>query len=185
MVMSRGGLVRWGSRTLWGLLDERRWVGTAGLGDLNKCASECRGGKRTSQPHMRGGGHVGDVGCGDPPRSIRPLSRHLELGLAAPHEQVSHAVADQPAGPYTKVGAAVQQPFHHNPTVAYDNSTGTFLLYSIGNGSGTKSFFPQLQRRRSEPRALAAWRSCSGGDHHAVLGIVCLAYITHTLAATS
>ena len=49
---------------------------------------------------------------------------HCGLGSWGTNSQVSHAVADQPAGPYTKVGA-VQPPFHHNPTVAYDNSSGT------------------------------------------------------------
>ena len=103
-----------------------------------------------------------------PPKKTKKHSSSLPLTgtLSALHEQVSHAVADQPAGPYTKIGAAVQQPFHHNPTVAYDNSTGTFLLYSIGNGSATPN-------------------NCSGGDPSrvpsplgdpAAAGIITLSY---------
>ena len=61
---------------------------------------------------------------------------HCGLDSWGTNSQVSHATADHPAGPYTKQGV-VQAPFHHNPSVAYDNSTGTFLLYSIGNGSAT------------------------------------------------
>ena len=61
---------------------------------------------------------------------------HCGLGSWGTNSVVSHAIADEPAGPYTKQGV-VQPAFHHNPSVAYDNSTGTFLLFSIGNGSAT------------------------------------------------
>jgi hypothetical protein len=47
---------------------------------------------------------------------------------------VSHGIGDSPDGPFVKK-EIVQPAFHHNPTIAYDPSSETFLLFSIGNGS--------------------------------------------------
>ena len=59
---------------------------------------------------------------------------HCGLGSWGTNSVVSHAVAATPAGPFTKK-ETVLPPFHHNPTIAYDPSTETFLLISIGNGT--------------------------------------------------
>lgn len=88
---------------------------------------------------------------------------------------MSHATADHPAGPYTKQGV-VQGPFHHNPSVAYDNSTGTFLLFSIGNGSATPkncSHAPTGGRVSSQSSAT------SETADPAAAGIITLSYASH------
>jgi hypothetical protein len=58
------------------------------------------------------------------------------LGSWGTNSVVSHATSDLPQGPY-KRKETVQSAFHHNPTVAYDASTQTFLLISIGAGNAT------------------------------------------------
>lgn len=61
---------------------------------------------------------------------------HCPLGSWGTNSVVSHAVSDSASGPFVKK-EVVQQAFHHNPTIAYDASSDTFLLISIGNGSAT------------------------------------------------
>ena len=58
---------------------------------------------------------------------------HCGLGSWGTNSQVSRAVSDHPAGPYTKV-EVLAEPFHHNPTIA-KAPDGTLLMVSIGNGS--------------------------------------------------
>ena len=59
---------------------------------------------------------------------------HCGLGHWGTNSVVSHGISDAPDGPFTKK-EVVLPAFHHNPTVAFDPSTETFLLISIGNGS--------------------------------------------------
>ena len=92
---------------------------------------------------------------------------HCGLDSWGTNSEVSHAISDQPAGPYTKQGV-VQGPFHHNPSVAYDNSTGTFLLYSIGNGSATPTNCSHRDGRDSTVTA--------GAGDPAAAGIITLSY---------
>eukprot|EP01049_Picozoa_sp_SAG25_P002071 SAG25_NODE_103_length_15482_cov_9.187415_1_plen_216_part_10 len=60
------------------------------------------------------------------------LLNHCPLKDWGTNSVVSHATADSPMGPFVKK-ETLQPAFHHNPTVAYDRSTSTFLLFSIGN----------------------------------------------------
>ena len=64
------------------------------------------------------------------------LLDHCPLRFWGTNSVVSHATGDSPTGPYTKK-ETVQPAFHHNPTVAYDPNSKTFLLVSIGNGSSS------------------------------------------------
>ena len=65
------------------------------------------------------------------------LLNHCALGSWGTNSVVSHATADAPMGPFTKQQTLLSA-FHHNPTVAFDTSTQTFLLFSIGNGSASQ-----------------------------------------------
>ena len=67
------------------------------------------------------------------------LLNHCPLKDWGTNSVVSHAIADSPMGPFVKK-ETLQPAFHHNPTVAYDSSTSTFLLFSIGNGSTSIDF---------------------------------------------
>ena len=58
------------------------------------------------------------------------------LGSWGTNSVVSHAIGDLPQGPYVRK-ETVQGAFHHNPTVAYDAKSQTFLLLSIGAGNAT------------------------------------------------
>lgn len=67
------------------------------------------------------------------------LLNHCPLRDWGTNSVVSHATADSPMGPFVKK-ETLQPAFHHNPTVAYDERSGTFLLISIGNGSASIDF---------------------------------------------
>lgn len=58
------------------------------------------------------------------------------LGSWETNSVVAHAVAPTYSGPFKRLPGVVQEAFHHNPSVARAPD-GTFLLYSIGNGSQT------------------------------------------------
>ena len=94
---------------------------------------------------------------------------HCGLDSWGTNSAVSHATADHPDGPYTKQGV-VQPPFHHNPSIAYDNSTGTFLLYSIGNGSATPSNCSSSSKNSS------SLRTAVGLGDPAAAGIITLSH---------
>jgi len=61
---------------------------------------------------------------------------YCPLGSWGSNSVVRHAVADAPNGPFVVGAGVVQEAFHHNPSIARAPD-GTFLLYSIGNGSTT------------------------------------------------
>jgi hypothetical protein len=65
---------------------------------------------------------------------------HCGLGSWGSNSQVSRAVSDYPAGPYTKV-EVLAEPFHHNPTIA-KAPDGTLLMVSIGNGTSGSGGIP-------------------------------------------
>ena len=66
------------------------------------------------------------------------------------HSRVVEAVADHPAGPYTRRGPLVfqekqqqhrrhhqdQDPYHHNPELVRDRTSGKILLYATNNSYG-------------------------------------------------
>ena len=93
---------------------------------------------------------------------------HCGLGSWGTNSQVSRAVSDHPAGPYTKV-EVLAEPFHHNPTIT-KTPDGTLLMVSIGNGTtgavwpnGSAIPAPATQRNctapTSEDASAVAWQS--------------------------
>ena len=58
------------------------------------------------------------------------------LGSWGTNSVVSHATSSSPQGPYER-RETVLPAFHHNPSVAYDASTGTFVLLAIGAGNAS------------------------------------------------
>ena len=80
-----------------------------------------------------GGNVVFDDGDGKWHLFFAELLYHCPLKLWGTNSVVSHAVGDSAMGPFVKK-EVVQPAFHHNPTIAYDLSTRTFLLISIGAG---------------------------------------------------
>ena len=68
------------------------------------------------------------------------FTNHCGLGTWGTNSQVSRAVSDTPAGPYTKV-EVIEEPFHHNPTII-KATDGTLLLVSIGNGTAGAGSIP-------------------------------------------
>jgi hypothetical protein len=91
---------------------------------------------------------------------------HCPLGSWGTNSVVSQAIADEPQGPFMKK-ETVLPAFHHNPTIAYDPSTSTFLLVSIGNGSATpKNCSKQVQDETQAPQV----------SDPAAAGIITLSY---------
>ena len=88
---------------------------------------------------------------------------HCGLGSWGTNSQVSRAVSDHPAGPYTKV-EVLAVPFHHNPTLA-KAPDGTLLLVSIGNGTAGSGAVPApaVQRNCTAARASEAGAASDSG----------------------
>ena len=83
------------------------------------------------------------------------FTQHCGLGYWGTNSQVSRAVSDHPAGPYTKVDV-LAEPFHHNPTIA-KAPDGTLVMVSIGNGTAGSGKIP----------APAKQSNCTGQDGQA------------------
>ena len=66
--------------------------------------------------------------------SFQSFSTIVGLTHWGTNSVVRHAVADAPSGPFVARRGVVQQAFHHNPSIV-KAPDGTYLLYSIGNGS--------------------------------------------------
>jgi hypothetical protein len=72
---------------------------------------------------------------------------HCGLGTWGTNSQVSRAVSDHPAGPYTKVDV-LAEPFHHNPTIV-KAPDGMLLMVSIGNGTAGSGAIPAPAKQRN------------------------------------
>ena len=107
---------------------------------------------------------------------------HCGLGSWGTNSQVSRAVSDHPAGPYTKV-EVLAEPFHHNPTIV-KAPDGTLLMVSIGNGTAG-AVWPN----GSAIPAPSAQRNCTaaptGGEVASSLGDPLLGGVITTLYAKS
>ena len=83
-----------------------------------------------------GGNVVYDAGDQQWHLFFAELLNHCPLGTWGTNSVVSHATAASPTGPFVKQETLLPA-FRHNPSVAYDASTKTFLLFSIGNGTSS------------------------------------------------